>query len=57
MPSVIEVQLKDKIVPLVLGHMKALDRNIRDEVMPQVQSQIQEIITKLIRQNKIQVLS
>jgi len=35
-PSVIEVQLKDKIVPLVLGHMKALDRNIRDEVMPQV---------------------
>lgn len=37
--------------------MKGIDRNIRDEVMPQVQTQIQEIVTKLIRQNKIQVLS
>ncbi len=37
--------------------MKGIDRNIRDEVLPQVQTQIQEIVTKLIRQNKIQVLS
>lgn len=37
--------------------MKGIDRNIRDEVLPQVQTQIQEVVTKLIRQNKIQVLS
>ena len=35
-PSVIELQLKEKIVPLVLGHMRGIDRNIRDEVLPQV---------------------
>jgi hypothetical protein len=48
-PAVIESQLKEKLVPLVLGHMKSVDRNIRDEVIPQVEVQMQEVISKLIR--------
>jgi hypothetical protein len=48
--------MREKLVPSVVAHLKGIDRIVKDEVMPQVENQMQEVITKLIKQNKIRVM-
>ena len=48
--------MRERIVPSVLAHLKGIDKVVKDEVMPQVELQMQDVITKLIKQNKIKVM-
>jgi len=48
--------MREKLVPSVAAHLKGIDRIVKDEVLPQVENQMQEIINKLIKQNKIHVM-
>ena len=48
--------MRERIVPSVLAHLKGIDRVVKDELMPQVELQMQDLISKLIKQNKIRVL-
>jgi hypothetical protein len=41
--------MRERIVPSVVAHMKGIDRIVKDEVLPQVENQMQDIINKLIK--------
>jgi hypothetical protein len=55
-PFMIEQQMREKILPSVVSHLKGIDKVVKDEVLPQVENQMQETINKLIKANKIKVM-
>ena len=52
----IEKQMQEKVVPSVVAHLKGVDRVVKEQVLPQVEAQVQDMITKLVKQNKLKVM-
>ena len=38
---------------MVVSHMKGIDRQINEEIMPQIENQLQDMIFRLVKQNKL----
>lgn len=38
---------------MVLQHVKSVDKKVKEDIMPAIEGQLQEIVVKLVRQNKL----
>ena len=47
--------MKEKVVPMIVAHMKGIDRQIKEEVMPQIEIQMQEMFVGLIKEQRVMV--
>ena len=41
--------MRERIVPNVVAHLKGIDRVVKDEVLPLVEFQMEDMMTKLIK--------
>lgn len=53
LPTLVEQQMRDQVVPMVLQHVKSVDRKVKDEILPAIEGQLHDIVVKLVRQNKL----
>lgn len=54
-PSMIEQQFKEKIAPMVLTHIKGVEKQVKEEVMPVVEQQMVEVFAKLVSLQQAEV--
>ena len=51
--QVVEAQMREKVMPAVLGQMKGVERAIREEVMPKVEREMGEMVERLVKSKRI----
>lgn len=51
LPEIVEQQMKQFVVPLILKHLKSLDRQVKTEILPMIEENIEETVTKIIKSN------
>lgn len=54
--TVVEAQLKEKVLPVVLSQMKGVERAVREDVMPKVEHEMGEMVERLVKSKRIQGL-
>lgn len=41
--------MKEKVVPMVVTHLKGVNRQVKEEIMPQVEANMAEMVSRLIK--------
>ena len=49
MPTIVENQLKDKVIPVVLNSVKGVDKVIKEEILPMIEVQMNDIVVRLVK--------